>query len=302
MPNDLHVQDPATTDTPERTGRAASGDVSLFYRHFGRPTGRAPILIHHGAQYYDSADWIDVARRLAEDREVVAFDTRGYANSSWSPSKDYSIDAAIGDCLALLDHFGWTKAVLLGHSRGGGICILLAAHVPERCAGLIVVDRPLHLPLGERARDGKKVGRPHKVYRTIEDALADLSRSTDVPPGSRGRARLHEFLKPVEGGFAITGRDPDRGNTVPTDRPDFVTKYHHENLWPALSKVVAPTIIIRGTRSDRYPPAALEKLAGDYPHVQRVDVESGHDVVAGAADDLVRHTLRFVRERVDMSG
>lgn len=286
-------------DVAERTGRVASGDVTLFYRHYGESAGRAPILVHHGAQYYDSADWIDVGRALARDREVVVYDARGYAGSSWSPSKNYSIDAAIDDSVAMLDHFGWTRAVLFGHSRGGGIAILLAAHYPDRCAGLVVVDRPLHLPLGERAR---KAGRKQKVYGTIAEALADLSRSTDVAPGSRARVRLDEFLRPVEGGYAITGRDPDRGNTVPLDQPDFQTKYQHDDLWSALAKVRAPTIVIRGTRSDRYPPAALEKLAREFPQVERADVDSGHDVAAGAPDDLIRHTQRFLRERVDGRG
>ena len=48
----------------QRTGTVASGDVTLFIRHFGTPGG-APILIFHGAQYYDSADWVDVGGVLS---------------------------------------------------------------------------------------------------------------------------------------------------------------------------------------------------------------------------------------------
>ena len=71
-----------------RTGTVQSGDVSLFYRHFGAG-GWVPMLIYHGANYYDSADWIGVADALSSDREVVAWDTRGFGNSGWSASKDY---------------------------------------------------------------------------------------------------------------------------------------------------------------------------------------------------------------------
>ena len=38
-----------------RTARVNSGDVSLFYRIFGKP-GATPILILHGSNYYDSVD------------------------------------------------------------------------------------------------------------------------------------------------------------------------------------------------------------------------------------------------------
>ena len=51
-----------------RTGRVNSGDVTLFYRIFGKP-GATPILILHGSNYYDSVDWIEVASALATDRE-----------------------------------------------------------------------------------------------------------------------------------------------------------------------------------------------------------------------------------------
>ena len=55
-------------------GRVNSGDVSIFYRQFGRP-GKTPMVMMHGANYFDSFDWINVATQLAADREVVA--TRG---------------------------------------------------------------------------------------------------------------------------------------------------------------------------------------------------------------------------------
>ena len=71
----------------QQTGRVRSGDVDLFYRVFGEP-GRTPVLIFHGANYYDSADWIEVGTALAQDRQVIAWDVRGFGESDWSPSKD----------------------------------------------------------------------------------------------------------------------------------------------------------------------------------------------------------------------
>ena len=37
-----------------RTARVNSGDVTLFYRIFGKP-GATPVLILHGSNYYDFA-------------------------------------------------------------------------------------------------------------------------------------------------------------------------------------------------------------------------------------------------------
>src|SRR5262249_58938800 len=87
--------------TMQRDGRVNSGDVSIFYRAFGMP-GRTPILLMHGANYFDSYDWIGVAGALATDREVATYDKRGFGESGWSPSKDDSVDAKMGDGLAVI--------------------------------------------------------------------------------------------------------------------------------------------------------------------------------------------------------
>src|SRR3984893_13811290 len=76
----------------QRIARVNSGNVSLFYRVFGSP-GKTPLKILHGSNYYDSYDWIDVATKLATDREVVTPERRGWGESTWSPSKDYTRDA-----------------------------------------------------------------------------------------------------------------------------------------------------------------------------------------------------------------
>lgn len=126
--------------TPQTTSSVDSGDVNLFVRQFGLRTGRMPLLILHGANYYDSADWIDVGRQLGRDREVRAFDARGFGNSTWSPSKDYGLATVLDDVRAVIDHAGWQRAVIIGHSRGGSQALLAAARMPEIIAGLVLVD------------------------------------------------------------------------------------------------------------------------------------------------------------------
>src|SRR5215212_1772222 len=113
----------------ERTGRVNSGDVSLFYRAFGAP-GATPILILHGTNYYDSYDWIGVASALASDREVVTPDRRGMGESTWSPSKDYSLDAMLDDMLAVIAAMKWDKVIVMGHSGAGPPRHLVCSQFP----------------------------------------------------------------------------------------------------------------------------------------------------------------------------
>src|SRR5262249_34870153 len=69
VPGHGHAQKNEEAPAMQRNGRVNSGDVSIFYRAFGA-RGRTPILLMHGANYFDSYDWIGVAEALASDREV----------------------------------------------------------------------------------------------------------------------------------------------------------------------------------------------------------------------------------------
>jgi len=119
--------------------RFASGDVTIFYRRFGKP-GKTPLVLMHGANYFDSFDWINVAQKLATDREVVCFDMRGFGESSWSPSKNYSVDALMGDIRALSAHLGWRKPIVAGHSFSGRLAVSFASNFPDELSRLIVID------------------------------------------------------------------------------------------------------------------------------------------------------------------
>src|SRR5436190_19373560 len=99
------------------SGRVHSGDVSIHFRRLGNK-GETPILIVHGLSYF-SYDWLGVAQALAAEREVIAMDMRGFGDSDWSPARDYSVPTMAQDIVNLLDHAGWKRAILMGHSMGG---------------------------------------------------------------------------------------------------------------------------------------------------------------------------------------
>src|ERR1700682_893498 len=100
-----------------QSGRVRSGDLSIFFRRLGN-RGQTPILIVHGLSYF-SYDWLDIAQALGSEREVVAMDMRGFGDSDWSAAKDYSVASMAQDIVNVLDHLGWKRAVLVGHSMGG---------------------------------------------------------------------------------------------------------------------------------------------------------------------------------------
>lgn len=103
-------------------------------RH-GAP-GATPLLIAHGL-FGSGRNWGVIARRLAEDRPVLAPDMRNHGESPWSDSHGYP-DLA-GDLAEVIDANGG-RADVLGHSMGGKAAMVLALTRPEKVARLIVAD------------------------------------------------------------------------------------------------------------------------------------------------------------------
>jgi esterase len=282
-------------NTSHRTGTVASGDVTLFYRRFGAP-GATPVLILHGANYFDSADWQSIALGLAGQREIVAYDQRGFGESTWSTSKNYSNDANIEDILTMLDCLGWNRAVLMGHSRGALYATLFAAHFPERTAGLVLVD---YAPGAGPAAPAQSVNSAPRLFPTLEAVIAALSRDKNAPPGSTARARIASFTKAIDGGLILSKRDPDFMNPVPVGSSGWTSKYPSADMWRELAAVRSPILILHGTNSDRFPAEALERIRREFPHVSLVDIESAHDMASIAPEALIAAVGRFVVERAD---
>jgi esterase len=288
---------------PHRTGTIRSDDVEIFYRAFGRP-GATPIVILHGANYYDSYDWIDVAAALAEDRDVIAYDSRGHGESGWSATKNYSYDANLGDLALLIDHLGWQRTILLGSSRGGAYALLYGARYPERAAGVIMVDWVPTIGIGHYGAPPvttPQVNLKPKIYPTMEAALATMSRDRNVPEGSPARARLAMILKPVAGGYINAKRDPDSHNRSPIAPAGWTPTIPVDiDMWGELKKVRAPIMFVRGKTSEAgYPLGEVERLRREAPGIEVIEVDSGHDVAAGAPEQLIVGVKRFIASRIE---
>jgi pimeloyl-ACP methyl ester carboxylesterase len=272
------------------TGSVRSGDVEIAYRRFGRP-GRVPILIVHGLSYF-SYDWIGPASQLATEREVVAMDMRGFGASGWSSSRDYKLETLSADVIALLDALGWKQAVLIGHSFGGRVCLATAGWQPARVSALVLVDFAPDIAPAGRRHTAERIGRQPDVFATVDEALAYHGHD-NVPADAPLRRRYEAFLKPVAGGFALRRdlhfRDNfkkalDTGQSAPV--PAL--------LWPMLSALTIPVLMIRGTESDMLDAATLDKARAANPRLKGVELAGSHDLAGDNPDGLVRTIRTFL--------
>ena len=104
-------------------------------RH-GAPSPKPKLLIAHGL-YGSGRNWGVIAKRLSEDREVLAVDMRNHAGSFWAESHSYSDLAA--DLAEVIEADGGPMDVL-GHSMGGKASMVLALTRPDLVGKLTVAD------------------------------------------------------------------------------------------------------------------------------------------------------------------
>lgn len=283
------------TDTSHRTGQAPSGDVTIHHRVFGKP-GKTPILIVHGLSFF-SYDWIDVASRLATDREVAAIDQRGFGESGWSAERHYDLKQQAADVIAVLDHLTWPRAILMGHSAGGRICLCAAAWYPERIAALMSVDFAPDLAPAGRRKVAEQIGRQPDVFASVDEALAYHKVDPSLPADALMRRRFEAFLKPVAGGFALKRdlhyRDQfkhvlDTGQSHPAG----------VDGWALMKDIAMPLMVVRGARSDLFAPETMDKVKATQPAAETHTLDGGHDLARDNPEGLVTLARGFI-DRLD---
>jgi pimeloyl-ACP methyl ester carboxylesterase len=102
----------------------------------GQPGPQPALLIAHGL-FGSARNWGAVAKRLSDERQVVAVDMRNHAESDWFATHSY-MDLA-HDLAEVVAHFGAPMDVL-GHSMGGKAAMVLALTNPELVRRLVVAD------------------------------------------------------------------------------------------------------------------------------------------------------------------
>jgi pimeloyl-ACP methyl ester carboxylesterase len=260
---------------PHQTGSCSSGGLHIAYRRFGG--GEAlPILVLHGLSFF-SYDWINIAHELAAGRAVVAMDMRGFGDSERSPASEYGVPAMAQDAIALLDHLGWQRAVLMGHSMGGRNAAFAAARNPSRVAGLVLVDySPENAPAGAE-RVAKAIAGAPDVFESVDAAMRYFGLDPASPAGQAKRARYEAYLRKVDGGYEIR-RDPHftrqfRRMLETGERPKLGV-----DMWQVIGEIGCPILALRGRQSDMFSAETAPKLAAANPRIKLVELDGGHNV------------------------
>jgi pimeloyl-ACP methyl ester carboxylesterase len=146
--------------TPEGLGVThAHATVNGINMHFvEKGAGPLVVLLHGFPEMWWS--WRhQISPLVAAGYRVVAPDLRGYSDTD--AKGPYDVDTLRDDVLALLDHLGAEKVIVVGHDWGGYIAWHLASTRPSRVAKLVVLNMP----------------HPALFYRALRTRWSQLRRS-----------------------------------------------------------------------------------------------------------------------------
>jgi len=173
------------------------------------------LLFAHGYRAH-ARWWSFIAPFLLERFRVFALDFSGMGDSGSRAAEQYLFTP---DILGVIGHAGLGKAVLVGHSFGGGRVLRTCADHPEYVDRAVIIDTYVNVPeLKDRVLP-RWVWRPKRVYSTLEAALA---RFRLVPEHNCAAAYVIDYIarhsiKQVPGGWTWKFDDHFRPRAMEPD-------------------------------------------------------------------------------------
>ena len=109
-------------------------DITLAFERSG---SGPPLIILHGL-FGSSTNWKSIAQCLTKSYTVDRVDLRNHGASPWHDTMNY-LDMA-DDVKQFIEQHQLENSIVLGHSMGGKVAMVLAVRYPALVKSLIVVD------------------------------------------------------------------------------------------------------------------------------------------------------------------
>ena len=174
---------------PRRLTSSVAG-ARIAVRAWGDPDAPTLVLVHGGAAH--SGWWDLVGPALAPRFHVLAPDLSGHGDSDWRTA--YGLDAWSTEVARVIrDHSRTERPVLVGHSMGGHVALVLARTAGAGLGGVITIDSEV------RSRDAS--ARPRR-WRAIDqrdrrvhpDEATILAHFRTLPDESRAPAHVLDHV------------------------------------------------------------------------------------------------------------
>jgi len=257
-------------------GLCDSFGYNVHYVHW-KGIGPKVLLIH--SMGMDAHSMEKLAESLENDYEVLSLTILGHGDSD-SPNTLLPLQEhakIIRNCYKQLNFF---PSVLVGHSVGGMMGMVLTAERPEEFNGLVLVDIAPFEPKERPARPT-----PPEYFESEEKAREWLAETypgfTDYYVDNRLR---HAFMR-IEGKLWLK----PRGDSV---RSGLLI-----DLWPYVERIKCPVLLLIGELSDLVSPETAEKMENKVLEIEAVIVEgTGHMIPQDVPDKFEYLVKNFLKK------
>jgi pimeloyl-ACP methyl ester carboxylesterase len=252
-----------------------------------------PVLALHG-WLDNAASFFALAPRL-KNLHIVALDMAGHGQSEHRPGQmAYTPWDDINDILAVADHFGWERFVLLGHSRGAIIGTLAAGTFPERFIALGLVEGLLPEPA--RAEEA-----PKQLASAIQGLRVQQRKSPSIYPDmsiaikarERGMFPLgHAAAKALTERGVVAQAGGVSWSTDPRLLAPSMIKLSREHLHAFVNQVSAPIKLLLAHDG-------LPKLYANYLHEVEQFPQVDYEVLSGGHHLHMEREVDLVAEKLN---
>lgn len=252
---------------------ASSDGVSVAVHELAGTPDLPPLLISHATGFHAHC-YVPIARALGHRFRVLALDYHGHGESA--PVPDWTVDwVHFGDdALAVSQAIAPDGGLVgFGHSMGGAGLLMAAHGRPELFRQLVVFEPIAHQPGGPELSDDE--------LRTIPIIAGAMRRRNRFPSfedaydNFRGKPPMSlmtdEVLRNyVDYGFRQIVDEQDQPAVELRCDPEveagiFMTG-RSNGLWPKLSEVTTPALVVGGMVEPMQPSSWTEPIADQLPN------------------------------------
>ncbi|KAL9237426.1 hypothetical protein vseg_011975 [Gypsophila vaccaria] len=285
-------------------------EVQIFYQTFGHGPIKVFMLMGLAATH---EGWMTQIKGLTgnDDKkstaeidfgiQVCGLDNRGVGRSSIPTDKSkYSTTIMAKDAIAVMDHLGWKKAHVVGHSMGGMIALKLAALIPDRVLSLAVINItgggyeifpkpcPLIMSVAMRFLLAKTPQKRAAVDLDLHFSQAYLDEH--VGASTRRSTLYKEYVQAI----SETGMQSNHGFVG-----QFNACWNHKMTESELEQIRSGGFlisVIHGRQDIVAPISRAKKMAEKlFPYAKFVEFEGGHLVIRERADEVNEELLNLIR-------
>lgn len=227
--------------------------------------------------------WGEFPAMLAKNFSVITLDNRGIGGSR--KGRSFTVDGAVEDVTATLDHLGFDSTILLGASLGGLIGFKTALTHPDRVSRMVIASTAARMTThGRRSIGLLRDMLKHFPAETFGRSLMTLGF------GPSFHRRLPGF---VDQAAQLYGLDP-------LDVPGALEQAEHMlEGWDDrkdLESLNIPSLILAGQRDAVVAWEDTAEIAEALPDTEFICVpDAGHSVLAEGGKDVFDRVVSFLK-------